>query len=567
MIGRTRRRPPHRPFAVIQRLVFKSPLYRWTLIGRPPQALRFTPPDPWAGDPARGVRLIDGIWSFAGQSFAGQGSAVWYPEDAGPLWLAAMHGFIWLRDCREVGGAARSTARGAVGSWMARCQTWHPIGWRADVLGSRLAAWLSHADYLLAGADALFRREFLAALALQARHLGRVVVAGPDGAGRVTAAKGLTMAALTIPGLERRIAPALRLLEGEFRRQVLPDGGQVERNPAALFAVFRDALELRAVLATGGRGSPEWLDGAIESMATMLRFFRHGDGGLALFNGGGEEDAGAIDAALNLAGSGGKPASHAIASGFVRLAARRTLVFADVGTPARAEFGAQAYAGTGSFELSVGADRVIVNCGPYRGNDPSWTAAARATAAHTTVTVDDTNSSAILPEGVGRAPVSVAVERLETDGATGVEVSHDGYGSNFRLTHRRRLELALDGQRLAGEDRLIGSGGERFALRFHLHPAVPAALVEDGSAALLRLPSGGGWRFAAEGGILGLSESMYLGRDGQRRRAQQIVVNGGLNGTETTIRWELSAVIAKAERRGARGAAKGAPDLVRDLSP
>jgi uncharacterized heparinase superfamily protein len=556
-----RRRPARRPLAAIERAVFRSPLYRWTLAGRPPESLHFTPADPWPGDTARGVRVIDGIYAFCGQSFAGHGKAVWHPEDAGPGWLAAMHGFGWLRDCREVGGTGRAAARAAVATWIAEGGAWHPITWRADVLGGRVAAWLANADFLLAGADALFRRQFFASLAEQARHLVRIVGTGPDGSARITAAKGLVLAALCLPGFGRRLDLALRSLDSELRRQILPDGGQVERNPSALFGVFRDALELRGTLAVAGRAETASLAEAIERMAVMLRFFRLGDGGLALFNGGHEEDAAAVDAALALSGTAGKPPAHAAASGFVRLGARRTLVILDAGTPARAEFGAQAHAGTASFEMSVGADRLVVNCGPYHGHDAAWAAAARATAAHSTVTVDDTNSSAILPDGVGRAPVSVTVERTEAEGAIGAVVVHDGYAPNFRLTHTRRIELATDGARLAGEDRLTGPGGERFALRFHLHPAIPAALVEDGSAALLRLPGGGGWRFAAEGGVLGIAESIYMGRAGERRRSQQIVVAGGLNGEDTVIRWELAAVTAKGERKGGRGAA-AARDLV-----
>ncbi|MSP82519.1 MAG: hypothetical protein EXQ94_06200 [Alphaproteobacteria bacterium] len=559
-----RRRPPARPFAAIQRVAFRSPLYRLTLLGRPPAALHFTPNDPWPGDTARGVRLIDGIFAFAGQSFTGQGRSIWFPQDAGPAWLADMHGFGWLRDCREVGGTGRATARTTVANWIADGSTWHPVAWRPDVQGRRLAAWLTNADFLLAGADALFRRQLLGNLAEQARHLARVISSGPDGAPRIAAAKGLILAALCVPGLERKLPSALRMAEGEFRRQLLPDGGQVERNPSALLAVFRDALELRSVLALGGRNETDWLASAIDRMATMLRFFRMGDGGFALFNGGYEEEPTLIDAALAAAASTGKPASHALASGFVRLAARRTLLILDAGTPARAEFGAQAHAGTASFEMSVGTDRMIVNCGPYRGNDPAWAAAARATAAHSTVSVDDTNSSAILAAGVGRAPVNVVPERTESDTATGAIVAHDGYGSNFHLTHRRRIELSADGQRVVGEDRLTGSGGERFVVRFHLHPSVPAALVEDGSAILLRLPGGGGWRFAAGGGVIGIAESIYLGRDGERRRGQQIVVSGGLNGSETVIEWDLAAVAAK-DRRAAHGTASAG--LVRESSP
>jgi len=534
----------------LRRWAFASPLYRYTLVGRQPEKLAATPTDPWSGDAARGVRLIDGVWSFAGQTFAGQEGVPWFPQDARPDWIAAMHGFAWLRDLREAGQAARATARGAVHGWIEQCGRWHPLTWRADVIGARIAAWLANANFLLVNADPPFRRRVLASLAEQARHLARVAQRGPDGAARLRAVKGMVYAALCLPGNERRLGAALAMLDAELRRQVLPDGGHVERNPSTLLAVFRDAVELRGLLHGAGREVPQGLLGAIDRMAPMLRFFRHGDGALALFHGGAEEAAPAIDGALALAQAGGKPAAHAEASGFVRLAARRTTILVDAGRPPAPPFAARAHAGTAAFEMSVGADRMVVNCGAYQGADANWELALRATAAHSTVTVDDTNSAELLPRGgLGRGPGHVRVERAEQDGEQGLVVEHDGYQSRLQLAHRRTLWLSADGQRLRGEDRLIGPGGERFAVRFHLHPGVPAASVEDGSVALLRLPSGTGWRLSATGGVVAVTDSVYLGRPGEMRRGQQVVVSGGLNGEETVIAWELAAIPAKAERR------------------
>lgn len=542
------------PRQALERALFRNRLYRLTLRGRVPDSLMPLPGDVWAGDTARGVRMLDGIWSFAGQTFVNRQGPPWYPLDATPGWLEAMHGFAWLRDSREVGQAAREPARAAVAAWISRCAAWHGITWRADVVARRLVSWLANAGFLFNGADVAFRRRFLASLAEQARHLARTARGAPDGVPRVTSLVGLAVADLALPGMAARLPATLRQVEAELRRQILADGGHVSRNPSALLAVMRDAAMLRASLAAAGQPAPDGLDGAIERMAPMVRFFRHGDGGLALFNGGAEEEPSAIDAALALAKSAARPSSHAPASAYARIGARAATLIADAGGPAPGQFGAGAHAGIGSFELSVGTDRVIVNCGGYDGADQAWSRAMRATAAHSTLTVDDTNACELLPDGMGRVPLAVVAERFDADGALGIEIRHDGYRARFKLDHARRLALAADGQALHGEDRLTGPGGERWTLRFHLHPAVSAALVEDGTAALLRLPGGGGWRLVASDGVLSLGESVYLGRRGEVRRTRQITVVGGLNGTETVIRWTLAAVGARKGRAGLRDA-------------
>jgi uncharacterized heparinase superfamily protein len=278
----------------------------------------------------------------------------------------------------------------------------------------------------------------------------------------------------------------------------------------------------------------------------MLRGFRHGDGGLALFNDSTEEDAWLIDRVLAQADTKGRPLSDARHGGFQRLQAGRTVLIMDAGAPPAV--GLRAHAGTLSFELSVGKERLIVNCGAWRGPDRQWVQALRASAAHSTLTVDDTNSAVVLEEGgIGIGPNRVEASREEKDGAIWVEASHDGYAQPFGLKHTRRLYMAPDGADVRGEDRLSRAGGSgragrSFAVRFHLHPDVQASLVQDGASVLLRLSSGAGWQLRAAGGTLDLNESVYAGRPGERRRTEQVVITGGIGAEETIVKWALRRI-------------------------
>jgi len=102
--------------------------------------------------------------------------------------------------------------------------------------------------------------------------------------------------------------------------------------------------------------------------------------------------------------------------------------------------------------------------------------ALAATAAHSTVTVADTNQMELLEGGgVRRRPPTV--ESSRDDGAEGslVEVTHSGY-SGLGVRHRRRLFLGSSGEDLRGEDALIGKTPQRFAIRFHFHTRRPCLL-------------------------------------------------------------------------------------------
>src|SRR3546814_8138960 len=94
------------------------------------------------------------------------------PPGAIPAWSAELHGFAWLRDLRAVGGdIGRRSARDLVGRWMEECDRWHEVGWRPELMGRRLAAWISQHDFYAASGDALFKSRLLISAGRQASHL------------------------------------------------------------------------------------------------------------------------------------------------------------------------------------------------------------------------------------------------------------------------------------------------------------------------------------------------------------------------------------------------------------
>lgn len=522
----------------LSRVVYGSGLYRLTLVGGTPNGLLPMLPDAWPGDPEQGRRILSGCFCFAGETVE-RASNLWRPRNASQGWLDRMHSFDWMRDlrCTEQPEAAR-LGRALVAAWIDAHPNWTPTAWAPDVLGTRLTSWITHADFLL-GDDEAFRSVFFGSLARQARHLNRCLPAGLQGIRLLRAIRGLLWSGLAMPDGDDRSQRALKLLGQAIESQVLPDGGHVERNPSVQLEFLQHLLDIRALLNARQIELPDYLQPALDRMTPMLRFFCHGDGGLALFNGGREEGYDRLALTLKRADMRGRPPIQAPHSGFHRLQLGRSLLIMDTGNPPAKGLDDSTHAGTLSFEFSVGKERLIVNCGSMAGGSDVWQAAQKSTAAHSTLTVADTNSSEILPEGgIGRRPGMVVCHRDQGDGKIWLEARHDGYRRTHGLVHRRRLYFAKDGDDLRGEDWLVGQPGADYALRFHLHPLVRASVIRDGEAALLRLPSGGGWRLRVGGGGISLAESVYLG-DGTLRRTQQLVISGQMEDKETRIRWAL----------------------------
>lgn len=525
---------PRRWLRDARRMVARLPSLR---MGRVPDAPALPVRDPWPGDPVRGARLL------RGELESGGAVCTLKPGEwgAGSVVLrASAHSFGWLRDLRALGtDAARLLSRALVADWINNPPS-DPVTRRPDVMGARITAWLGHYDFFAATADDPFRQKLMGRLVADARGLSAALPAEELDARALTALKGLIAAAVALPEHAGLLTRALRFLPQEIARQILPDGCHAERSPAAQLAALQDLTEIRALLQASQTQPPPTLTAAIERMAPALRVMRHGDGGLALFNGSKEESSILIDLVLTQAGRGGRGPSALADGGFQRLQAGRSVLIVDCGAPPPPGVDRYAHAGTLSMELSIGRERLIVNCGAFPAGPLEWRDAARATAAHSTLIIADVSSSELRPDGLGRRPEEVKTQRQEANGAHWLEAEHDGWRKPFGAVHRRRLYLAESGDDIRGEEVIESAEPLPFTVRFHLHPDVQTSMQQDGESVLLRLRSGGGWRLRADGAKLSLDESIYLGGP-DPRRAEQVVLTGHQDGPQQ-VKWAISKV-------------------------
>ncbi len=495
--------------------------------------------DPWPGDPGRGARLVKGELEYGGAALAmapgafavGQGAAVM---------RAHAHSFTWLRDLRALGtDAARARARLLVTAYIEE-RSPDPIGAAGDIAGARIAAWLGHYDFFAASADDDFRQALMARLVAQARPLAASLPVEMLDARAFTALKGVMAASVAMPAHVPQMARALKFLVPELARQFGPDGLQAERSPAAQLASLQDLTEMRALAQAAGVEPPGELLGAIERGAAALRALRHGDGGLALFNGSREELGSLIDLVLAQAGRARGVVAQLAGSGFVRLVAGRSLLIMDAGAPAPAGLDRFAHAGALSFEFSVAKERIIVNCGAAPAQESGWRQALRGTAAHSTLIIADVSAAEPLESGLGRRPAHVTAQRQDVTGASYVEASHDGWAKLFGALHHRRVGLIGAGDELVGEDMIEAASPQPFVIRFHLHPNVTANLQGDGQSVLIRTPSGQGWRLRTDDVPVRVEESVYFG-GAELRRTAQVVLAGHQDGPQH-VKWSLTRI-------------------------
>lgn len=473
----------------------------------------------------------------------------------------AVHSFAWLADL-EASAPREQVAPVAdqvLATWLAAnssppARAGKGPAWTVGNGGTRLLNWLVHAPLILSGNDKAQRGRVLAAMNDTARWLDKNVSRAEDLLAEVAGWCGIVAAGLLLPdGKPRRLfgeAGLIRAL-GEL---VGDDGGILSRSPLGQMEVIALLVRLRACYHAVRRDPPAALEAILALLVPPLLALTHGDGSLGSWQGGWAVDAADVAALVAASGVRTRPLRDVRQWGYQRVVAQKTILQFDAAPPPLAKHARSGCASTLAFELSHNAQRIIVNCGgsacaggliPVRLEQ-----GLRATAAHSTLTLDDANSTAILINGrIGSGVSEVEVDRRtiageKLSGATRLEASHNGYVARYGLTHRRILILRDEGTELRGEDLLIPAGGKAksgkvsFAIRFHLGPGVEVRLSEDGQGAGLALPDGSYWQFRA-GGQVTVEESIWADGQGRPQAVQQLVLQGLVSRGGGNFAWLL----------------------------
>jgi uncharacterized heparinase superfamily protein len=543
----------HRAGQLTRRLrlgAIAGPVGRLRASGGARSQLLIAPADLRTADPTVAVEIYAGRFAFSGHVVETSGES---PFNVGPPsedWLRELHSFGWLRHLRAADTPlARSNARALVEDWLAQHR--RPRGevvWDIDVAARRAMSFLAQSPLILHDADHDLYHRFVRSLLRHANMLRSAASSSEPGLPRLQAAAAMALIGMSLSQQERLARVGLDRLDAELASQVMPDGGHISRNPAALVEILVDLLPLRQALIARGLSPSETLMHSIDRMMPMLRFFRHGDGAFAHFNGVASSAGGLVATLISYDETLGTPASSATYSGYERVQAGNNLLLVDCGGPPPIAYSTQAHAGTLAFEFSAGTQRVVINCGSPASRHHDLRRAARRTAAHSTAVLNEESSSrfsgADSDAQIVAGPRNVGAKRqTQGDGSTVLQMSHDGYGRRFGLTHERNLRLSADGNLLEGADRFTGTAPAAdvaYSVRFHLHHAVVVHATDRRSALDLRLPDETIWRFEANGPV-DLEESVHLSDVFGSRPSHQLVLKGDAT-AGNGVKWRLSVL-------------------------
>ncbi len=536
----------------IYKLTWRTPLYKGKLNGKVPLRVLGVPVDALPYDPSRGQALRMGNFRFHGlsQSVA----SIDYQRLAlPPAMLDYIHRFDWLRDLAGVtnrGDGAPLAAAIAEGWLDANTVKIREPAWRVDNCAWRLLNMASGSPFILSSSDPVYRSKVINHIARTARHLDQSAPRTSNRFLKLTGWAGVVAASLLLPEGKARRMVGENGLEDAITQTVFADGGVVSRSPIQLMELIGLLSLLRQCYLVRDEMIPDFLSDVLGRCVPALLGLTHADGGLGAWQGSGQTSDAHIQTLIDASGVRARPTRQALDWGYQRVSAGNAVLLLDAGPPPLAKQAAAGCASTLAFELSHGAHRIVVNCGGSAligANIPAVLARGlRCTAAHSTLCIDDTNSTAILQGGqLGKGVIEVGLDRRDIDRATRIEASHDGYVRSFGFVHTRMLLLRSDGLELRGEDILLPQARSTpkdrvpVHIRFHLGADIELVDGDNPRTVVLRLADGSNWLFIAGDGDIQIDESIWVDAEGRPHPSRQLVIAADAGKGGLSVGWQF----------------------------
>ena len=439
----------------------------------------------------RAAEAAAGRFTFLGETLECRGGSVdWRAPGMSRLWRYNLHygdhvAALALAARQRLDARPAERAWALVDDWIGANPPGRRPGWEPYPLSLRVANWATALGALAPAVEAEGRLPALIpSLAAQGRFLARHLEHHLGGNHLIKNARALLVLGLLFDDPEgaRWRGQARTLLRAEVPRQVLEDGGHVERSPLYHALVLEDLLDCVALAGAAAPGivlpdaEVAQLAAAARRMAGWLEIMTCPDGGLPLFNdcveAGDPGPVALLQYAARVVGRDPRPGGPALAlpaSGYYVLQSGGARMVLDCGPIGPDELPAHAHADTLSFELGWGPDRVIVDSGTAEYAAGPLRDYVRGTQAHNTVRVDGVEQSEVwASHRVGRRARPIGARVEVADGGVRFTGGHDGYARLGVLHHRHVVAL---GAAWVIADELLGRGSHRFESFVHAHPA------------------------------------------------------------------------------------------------
>jgi uncharacterized heparinase superfamily protein len=237
--------------------------------------------------------------------------------------------------------------------------------------------------------------------------------------------------------------------------------------------------------------------------------------------------------------------------GYAKIKSKKIELFIDANNPASTLYSKNYQAGALSFELASNGIKFICNSGSGKNLGEELSYLSSSTAAHSTLTINDTSSCIFQKNPLIRKYFGNSLIEKHTIYKKEFKnekehiqciVAHNGYEKRFKILHERQITLFKSKNHIEGIDTLhfkdLENKNLSFSVRFHIHPDIRITKTM-GNDILLSSPEGDGWIFRSPQIPTKIEKNLYFGVSDNIRESSFILLEGNVENATTNIIWHL----------------------------
>lgn len=456
------------------------------ILGRIKRKLKF---NSTTNSPANKLRKVSGLWEiparrsqrmikknvfrFLNETHQINAQKDWNNSSWSKLWLYNLH---YFDDLTSINSKNRVSWQNSIlERWIDENPIGKGNGWEPYTISLRLVNWIK---WSLSGNE--LNKTHIISLNTQAQFLSKNLETHLLGNHLFANAKALMFAGLFFYGGETSnwYKTGYKILLNELSEQILSDGGHFELSTMYHSIFLEDLLDLYNLHKLFEIIPPKEIEVAISKMINWLVKMCHPDGEISFFNDAAFDNTPSVKELLKYAKRLGftqkklSNLNHLKESGYTRISLNNAVAIIDRAAVGPDYLPGHAHADTLSFELSIFSHRVVVNSGTSIYGIGDERIRQRGTFAHSTVVIDNENSSEIWSGfRVARRAKVYQVNTSIQDKKIYLSAFHDGYKRLPGKPIHFRQWIFSEGL-VEIIDRIYGKGHHNIEVVLPLHPDV-----------------------------------------------------------------------------------------------
>ncbi len=437
-----------------------------------------------------------------------------------------------------------------VDQWINNFSNYNEKYWTFDVITNRLINWISSYDIIFKNSDLIFRSKVINNIVKQAKHLFKNINLINTGIDKIKSLAALILVGNSFEQYEEYTQFGLKNLEDELSDFINKDGFVKTKNPEDLFWTLYFLVLIKEWLILSRKQTPAFINIYINSLGISFKFLRFSNGDLPLFNGANQINTERFYEYLESRGYEFENMEN-IFCGYAKIKSKKIEIFMDANNPSSMLHSRNYQAGPLSFELSSNGEKFICNSGSAKNLGEELSYLSSSTAAHSTVTINDTSScifqkNKMIRKYFGNSLIEkhdIFKKEFKNDKEfIRCTIGHNGYEKRFKLLHERQITLFKNKSHVEGIDNLKCKNLENknltYSVRFHIHPDIRITKTM-GNDILLSSNNGEGWIFRSPQIPTKIEKNLYFGNPNNIKESSFILLEGNIENENTNIIWHL----------------------------